>query len=249
MEEILKEIGLRGAEVKTYINLLELGVCSTGAIIKKTGLQSSTVYNSLELLIKKGLVSYVVKENVKYYHASDPKVLLEITNERRKELVINEAKLRELIPLLSDKRKMNSNKTEATIYEGYSGIKAAFSEIIKTMGRGEEYYVIGARGGLPLIWTRDFFIQFNKKRIKLGIKKKIIFNEEVRRSAGKDEESLPYTQVRYLMESTPSAINIFKDKVIIALWVENPVAFLIKSKETAESYRQHFENLWRIAKK
>lgn len=249
MEKELGKLGLTESEIRVYLSLLELGSCTGGAIIKEVKLQSSTVYHALEFLIKKGLVSYVVKNNRKYYEASNPDFLLKIIEGKREELTEQENNLKDIIPKLIEKQKISAKKSEATIYDGYKGIKAAFNDIIKTLGKGDEYYVFGARGGLPLKWTRAFFIQFNKQRVKKGIKKKIIFNENVRNITGKDEESLPLTKVRYLPQTTPAAVNIYKGKVIIALWTEHPLAFLIKSKDIAESYKQYFNTLWNIAKK
>ncbi|MCK5282861.1 MAG: BlaI/MecI/CopY family transcriptional regulator [Nanoarchaeota archaeon] len=249
MESVLTKLGLTESEVKVYSNLLELGSCTSGAIIKKTSLQSSTIYHALEFLIKKGMVSYVVKNNRKYYEASDPENLLKIIEEKRKELQNQENAVKNIIPQLIEKQKISKKKSEATIYEGYKGIKAVFEDILKTLDKGDVYYVFGARGGLPLKWTRNFFIQFNKRRVKKGIKKKIIFNEEVKDITGKDEENLPLTIVRYISQTTPSAVNIYGDKVIIALWTEQPLAFLIRSKEVAQSYLQYFNSLWKAAHK
>ncbi len=248
IEQTLRDIGLTDSEIKVYLILLELEPSTTGIIIKKTGLQSSTVYHSLDLLIRHGLVSYVIRENKKYYQASEPDILIDFIKDKEDKLRDQSKNIKNIIPLLYKKRKIPTDKTEAKIYEGYKGIKAAFDDILRTLEKGEEYYVFGARGGLPLTWTRDFFIQFNKKKLKKGIKTKIIFNEDVRETTGADEEKLPLTKVRYLPQVTRSAANIYKDKVIIALWIKNPIAFMIKNKENADSYREYFHLLWKQAK-
>jgi len=45
MEQILEKIGLTKNEVKIYLKLLELGLTTSGAIIKKTGIHNSKVYS------------------------------------------------------------------------------------------------------------------------------------------------------------------------------------------------------------
>src|SRR3989344_1200483 len=89
----LEELGLTKNEITVYLELLKLESTTTGPLIKETGLANSRVYNSLESLIKKGLVTYIVKNNVKYFRAEDPSHLLEKLEEKK-------AKLQQLIPEL-----------------------------------------------------------------------------------------------------------------------------------------------------
>jgi len=247
MRQKLRDVGLTGSEIEVYLSLLQTGPSSTGGIMKSTRLQSSTVYHALEFLLQKGLASYVLKNKRKEYKASDPSQLLKLLDEKKESMREQEESLNKIIPSLMKIQKQPVDNTEASVYEGYKGIKTAFDDIIKTLKKGDEYYVFGARGGLPLKWTSIFFMQFNKERVRKGIRKMIIFNEDVRDSAGKGEERLRLTRVRYLPQMTPSAINIYGDKVLIAQWTEKPVAFVIRNKETADSYRAYFRTLWRTA--
>ena len=76
MEESLKEFGFSERESKVYIALLELGETTTGKISKMTRLNSSKIYDILERLIDKGLVSYVLKNKIKYFNALEPQNIL-----------------------------------------------------------------------------------------------------------------------------------------------------------------------------
>ena len=48
---------------------------------------------------------------------------------------------------------------------------------------------------------------------------------------------------------SPAAIDIFEDYVYIFLWEEKPFVYMIKNKTIAESFKQYFNFLWKIAKK
>ena len=61
----LKDAGLTDGEAKVYLALLELGSSTTGPIIHKSKIAKSIVYQILEKLMQKGLVSYVTKEKTK----------------------------------------------------------------------------------------------------------------------------------------------------------------------------------------
>lgn len=63
--EILKEIGMTETEIKVYIALLEQGESLASKISLKAGVERAVTYHILEKLIKKGIVSYVIKiENI-----------------------------------------------------------------------------------------------------------------------------------------------------------------------------------------
>ena len=59
MEHILKELGLTHLEIKLYKFLLLDGPNHAGLISRKTGVHRRNVYDALERLIQKGLVSYI----------------------------------------------------------------------------------------------------------------------------------------------------------------------------------------------
>jgi len=61
----LNEIGLTENESKIYLALIDLGPSLAGQISRKTGLHRRTVYDSIEMLIKKGLVGYIKNNNRK----------------------------------------------------------------------------------------------------------------------------------------------------------------------------------------
>ena len=55
--EILQELGLTQREIRVYLALLELGSTTTGSIIKRSEVPNSKIYEILESLQNKGLVS------------------------------------------------------------------------------------------------------------------------------------------------------------------------------------------------
>jgi len=85
--EIFREIGMTSGEARVYETLLNLGFSSTGQIINQSGITSSKVYIILEKLEKKGLVSHVIKNNVKHFQIADPKRLLDYMEEKNPKLI------------------------------------------------------------------------------------------------------------------------------------------------------------------
>ena len=58
-----------------------------------------------------------------------------------------------------------------------------------------------------------------------------------------------FIKLRYVDFPLPSTIDIYKDKVLVSSWQDQPIAYLINSKEIAENYKRYFNEVWRIAKK
>ena len=73
--KILEQIGLTESEIKVYFALMKLGSASTGPIIDKAKINHSKIYLVLNKLLDKWLVSFIIKNNVKLYQASDPENL------------------------------------------------------------------------------------------------------------------------------------------------------------------------------
>ena len=79
---------------------------------------------------------------------------------------------------------------------------------------------------------------------------RIIYNHDCR-EFGRIREKMKLTEVRYMKQEleTPAWIDIFNDYVVTINVHDIPICFLIKNKESANSYKKYFNILWKIAKK
>lgn len=235
IKEQLKESGLTGNESKIYQALLELGPSHAGRISRKTGLHRRVVYDTIEMLIKKGLIGYIKKNNKKLFQASNPNRLLEIIQEKQ-------ANIQEILPDMLTLFTQTKQKEETNFYKGKQGLKTVFEDQIQTK---KEIKIIGAS---PLAYEvlQFYFKWFDKRRKQNKIKTKIIFNKT------KNKPKILLSEIRYLPQkyTSPLAINIYGDKVAIILWSkENPLAIVIKNKEISQGYEKYFEVMWKSAKK
>ena len=240
---LLEELGLTKNEIKVYLALLELGSTAAGPLIKKGGMHRAAVYDIIDLLTGKGLVSYVIKANRKYFEAQDPDRLLEYLESKKQDLIDKEEKLKQFLPELQLKRKLSKEEQEGTLYKSKKGLKSIFEDILK---EGKPWFVFGATGEFKELF-HAYFIHFHERRIESKIPLKIIFNETVRKQ--KREEELKLSQIKYLPKSyiSPSTTYIYGDKVAIINWSSDPIAFLMRSKQVADSYRSFFDILWKTA--
>jgi len=231
--ERLQELGLTGNESKVYLALLQLGPSLAGNISRKSGLHRRTVYDTTEMLIKKGLLGYILRNNRRLFSASNPEKFLDILKEK-------ENSVSEMLPEMISFYQSTKEKEETNFYKGKNGLKTVFEEQLKS---GKEILILGASQSafdiLPF-----YFKWYDKDRVKKRIKVKILASSKLSR--------IPLSEIKYLPEkySSPLAVNIYGNKVAIILWKkDNPIAIVIKDNAISEGYRKYFELLWKTAKK
>jgi HTH-type transcriptional regulator, sugar sensing transcriptional regulator len=246
-EEILKEIGLTGNEIKVYLALLELGYTKTGMLIKKTKIHTSKVYDALERLIDKGLVTYSIEANIKHFSAVDPSRLKDYLEEKKKKIEEEQRLIGKIIPQLKLKTSKEEPKIET--FRGFKGTVNAFEDILKTLGPKEEYYVFPLLGSIEPLTL--YFDNFHRRRMQKKIKVKIIVSEELKDRI-KELKKLKLTQIRKINKdlSSPATLNIYKNKTLICLGMrKEPIVFLVEDKDITNSFKKYFEVMWRISKR
>ena len=233
--EILKQAGLTNNESLVYKSLLNLGPSLAGQVSRKTGLHRRTVYDVTEMLIQKGLIGYILKNNRRIFSASTPKRFLEILDQKKESI-------NSILPEMMGIYGKTHDKQETNFYKGKDGLKTVFENQIKSGTK--EILILGAspisEKVLPF-----YFKWYNEKRKERKIKCRIIFNE-------KTKIKIPLSEIKCLNEKNPSpmSINIYRDKVAIILWSEeSPLVIVIKNKDISQGYKSYFELMWKIAKK
>ena len=233
MYEKLENIGLRKTESKIYVSILELGKAKVGVLSRKTGVHRRSIYDVLDRLIEKGLVSYILENKKRYYMSTNPKRIEEILEEKKAEIV-------QMMPQLQAKFFQSKEKQETLFFRGKEGIKTIFEDQIRD---GKEVYIIGASHNAKEL-LRFYIPHYTNNRIKKKIKLHAIYAGE------KHSSPVPLSEVRYLPKSFASLVstNIYGNKAAIILWLDDPVAILIKQEDVAKTFKKYFDLLWNIAK-
>lgn len=243
---ILEEIGLTDSEIKVYLALLELGSSKKGAIVKKAGITSSKIYEVTDKLIEKGLASYVMKDNVKYFNAAPPSRIKNYLKEKESKIKEQEEDFDKILPTLELKQKLAEKETDAEVYRGWKGLQTVYNDLLDSLKPGDEFYIFGASRGIDAKKVKTFYSRFNEKVIKNKIKAHIIFNENARGNIPNAERA---GKVRYLNQTTPSEIVIYKNKTAVVLLEKDPLTILIRGESVAKSFKAYFDVMWIAAKK
>ncbi|MDD5178142.1 MAG: helix-turn-helix domain-containing protein [Candidatus Nanoarchaeia archaeon] len=239
--EKLKQIGLNEKESKVYLSLLESEDCLVSEIAEKTKINRTLLYSILSDLSNKGIVTYILKNNTRYYRAAEPEKMLSMLKEKEK---FFESILPELISL----KKPKTKKPLVEILEGREGIKTILNDLLRIK---QEWFAFNIPGKGPEI-IGPTVEAFEKERQK----QKIILNvlcvkttEGIKR--GKEFSQMKFTNVRFMPESyeSPASNWIYGDRVVVIFWYkEFPFAIRIIDKNLAESYKNYFKALWKVAK-
>ncbi len=245
MENELLKFGLTKTEVSVYLALLKTGSTSSGLIIKKTELHRATVYDALKRLMEKGLVNYIIKGKTKYFEAVDPSYFQDLIERKQSELDKLKAKTKDVIKEMNEIKKVAGKKQEAHIYYGVGGAKTVLEDVLKH----KSYDTFSSRGGRLGEVMGSFYKFFQKRKKQLKIKHRMIVNKSLK---GTEYINSVYAEKKFLPEKTISPYTttfIYGEKLAIFIWLEQPIIFVIESKELAESYKLYFEFLWEIAER
>lgn len=240
--EILEAIGLTKSEIKVYLALLELGSSTTGKIVEKSKASSSKIYEVLDKLMYKGLVSFIIKSGIKYFEAAPPERIMDYMKEKEEMFIKQKEDLKKIVPELEIKRTLSKYKSEATIYKGIKGAETAFYDALKLLTPKDELLVMAAHARSDVL--QRFFTKFQKKRVKGKIKQRIIFNEKLKELHYATKEVNKLSQIKFVPKTAPASFDIFKDRVIIFPESEEILMIVIDNKEVADSFRVQFEMWW-----
>ena len=243
LQDQLKTLGLSSEESDIYLSLLELGTSSVSNISQKTKIGRVNCYHYIEKLLQKGLISTSSKSKIKQFTAENPKIFINRQIEK-----LNLAKT--LVPELMALTSSNPLKPKISFFEGKSGIKSIFEQMIETQPKEIVSFSNFERLSqfLPEFLTPHF-----EARTKQGIKTRFIApRTETAESFTK--EFYPETFAPHLLEVfliSPnefyfeSEITIFSDSIaIINLNESNPIGILIENPQLYHTQKAIFDLAW-----
>lgn len=239
MDDILYDLGLTELEIKIFKLLLREGPSLAGTISRKTGIHRRNTYDALDRLLKRGFVSYIKENNVKSFVATDPKIVLDMLDAKKKQW---EAQM----PAISAMMEGWAEKKETLFFRGKNGIRHVFLDQIEVR---EEVLVLGTTFECDKLISH-FFPKYHLLRLEKKIKTRMLFDESIRKSSDyKTLQKQKLTSLKFVsgLNTTNVSQYVYGDTVAIIGWSDSPFAIVVKEKSVADFYRQQFELFWRNA--
>lgn len=243
--ETLISLGFSRREAEVYYTLLQVEDALASEISEKTHESRTNTYDTINSLIKKGLISYVIKNNRKYFIAAHPKKLLDWIDIKKEEIEKERKIVEKVIPDLLNLKLPKEKKVAVEVYEGKEGLRTMFKETVESSKETKkEFLIFGAIAGQLRRLDQIYHERYYKERAKYKIKSRYIFVE------GEEHPEAPYSEYRYLPKIYKSfvATAIHGDEVSFWLLTKPEIVILIRSKELADTYRSNFDALWKLAK-
>lgn len=244
--ETLKLLGLSDKEAAVYETLLAVGTATAAQLAHQTQLVRPTVYDTLESLTRKGLMSHYKKRGVTYFQVLDPGQLYKYLENERSELERKLEKqkrlVKEVLPQLKSLQYTRTTRPRVQLFEGVKGLREAYEDSLTC----KDVLLAYTNVAEMLECLPGFFPDYFKRRAAAKIPIKAIFvdNKASRDRANVDREELRET--RFIPEKDlvfSPEVKIYNNKMLIASWREK-VAVIIESKEFADLQKIVFKLLW-----
>ncbi len=235
-KDLMKSLSLTEAQASVYLAALELGQASIQQLARKSGVKRTSIYNFIDELMERHLVIELRKHKRNVYSAVHPDKLLEIEQDRLKEL-------NSLLPELMAIQNSTPNKPRVTFHEGFEAVKEIYADFIKE--------------GKPILAWSEFnesykatgtlFEDQAERRAKQNIPVRWITTDspEAREFAKKDTRLLRETKF-VTSELFKTKIVIYGNKVALLSYRGNPPFVVhIEDADIANTLRGAWEELWK----
>ena len=229
----LRDLGLTDSEAEVYMALVRKGKSDVTRLTKYTGIHRTYLYDILEKLREKGLVSKVKEKKKLFFNASNPS--------RIKENILDKLEMAEnVVGRLEEFKDKNKEETSIDVFKGKEGVRTIIEDILK---EGKDYMAFGETDIFEELFP-IFSHQFVKRANKKNMEEKLILEK------GKEvEPPLDKSKRRYLPKENmiiTSAI-IYGDNVALFIWDKPYIQILIRNEGIAKSYKKQFDLLWEVA--
>ena len=243
LEQYLQNIGLSDKQAKIYLAGLQLGPASLQELTKAAGLKRTTGYEVIDELIAQNLFTVSQKGKRKVFTAQEPDNLLLFLKQR-------ENILSQIMPDLEALKNTNAKKPAIRIYDGISGIKQVYQDMIKKPG--EILALAAPRQMIAKTILNYLTNEWKPLRLKVGITmRRVNINEsgEVTRDFTHSEFPRKLEIVKYLpAEHYPFSVGIYiyRQKVAFVYFaVDELTSIIVRSPQVNKTMKLIFEMYWK----
>jgi sugar-specific transcriptional regulator TrmB len=241
IEEALSAYGLSDKEIKIYLVLLPIGTVTLQQIAKRTEYPRTTVYNTVNYLIARGLISQITKKGVHYYTAAEPTKLKDKLDEKM--WLLDSA-----LPGLEELRKDSRTASSVEMFEGLKGVFTILTDVLQNEDKNEKKYYFGSYSKSKEI-LKHLPYQTRTVRLEKKIYAKIVTDPYIEEDYSKKNYK-KYTDIRFtpLLADFPLMVFIYENNVSMFTIKGDLVGMIIRNKEFAIAMRMIFEIYWSQAK-
>jgi sugar-specific transcriptional regulator TrmB len=236
----IQTLGFNEKETAVYLACLELGESNIQDIAKKSKVSRTTVYDIVESLKQKGLISITKRNKKIFYFAEDPRAL-------KMQLEEKQGVLSRILPELLSVTNTLEKKPKIRYFEGEGGIKEVYKDTLRfhdqeLLGWGSEK----ALENFDADFLNDYYVPARIKN-KIFVRAIAPDNAVWQKYKVLDEKSLrklkliPKDKFPFEVE-----INLYGKKNIAIFSFQEKIALIIESEKIFITLKSIFELNWTI---
>jgi sugar-specific transcriptional regulator TrmB len=241
--ENLTKLGLTNGEARVYLSMIQIGPSKVGKIVELSRVSYSKIYGVLDRLISKGLASYSIQNNIKYFQSLEPARLNDYVEKKEDELKEQKRQVTEIINNLTN-TVYASKRSTSEIFIGEKSLRSAYTILLSNSKKGDIlryfYPYTDAHEKATPFYYRFYKYQKSKRIVERGLVTLDFKNSKHFKEIPKD------VKLRHVDFPLPGTIDIFVDKLLIVDW-STITGILITSVEITNIFIEYFDNIWKIA--
>ena len=240
LEKYLQDIGLTENESLLYLALLQVEGYTALDISKKTKINRSTVYVTIEALSKKGLVSEITVGKKTQFKAEPPERIKSYLERRKIEIEEMTNRVDDIIPQIKSITRELGERPIVKYFEGKEGIVSANDELFANMENDAGItYLIYPKDIVEEVFTDKEREKYRTIRLSKNIKSKVIYTS----AKGDRPSDSTGDRIKIDHDKYPIScdISIYEDNVRISILGKHLSGIFIKSKDFAETLKSLFK--------
>lgn len=238
----LEEFGLSAKESQVYLALLPRRDVGSSKIIAATGLHKQFVYNALVRLEELGLAKHVMRKNRKKFSANTPTRIISILEEKK---LSAQTMVRQL-----QERFIGAHEQDFEILQGEASFIAyQFALLERTSSGGMINVITGPNDQYYKILTEAGVAEeFERVRIEKNLSVRYLGSETKRSDLAEMEMWRKLWTHKILPGLSTGVVDItaWPNSVVINLYGNPLLSFVITGEQAAAGYREFFEALWKL---
>lgn len=230
--------GLTKNQAEVYLEILKHPEQSGGKIAKTLSIDRSFVYNIINSLIDKGLVSYITKSKVRLYYSADPENLLKEIEEKRNNV-------NKIVQELKTLKEQTKSEKSVLVYEGKAGLKVYIRDFLEA----NSFETLGGGGNLKILEALKYeYPHYLKELNKKRIRGKLITSPKNKKIMSDIYKNSKVEIKTFEGLEGGVSFTIFKNKLAIYSAEEKPFVIMIENEHIAKALKSYFEKTWNFAK-
>ena len=240
LKDELLSLGLSIHEAEAYLYLSQHGKCRAGDLIKETGIHRHLIYQALDALTTRRLVTKTTHNGVFHFQITDP---IHLRDSIREQGLIADR----VIDTLKERERLTEQ--EIIVYEGEDALRTFSLKNAASLSPGECIHVLGSGGqrfenAMGKQALKAYLQEIDKRQggVRTLMYKRQTFTPETLALM----QRMKNTQIRILPFELTSAANVvFTNKSVAFQIFEYPYSVVeVRNTHLVEAYKNYFQLLW-----